>query len=130
MFEAYRAALADVDGMIGVAMVLAVSVVLARDPVRAILRRVAIPPGLALAALVLGAALLMPGRQFSYDEAFTAAITTLPPDGIVLATAGDVHPPAFYLAVRAVRLVFGASESALRLWPAICAAIAAWNRRT
>jgi len=126
MFEAYRAALADVDGMIGVAMVLAVSVVLARDPVRAILRRVSIPPGLALAALALGAALLMPGRQFSYDEAFTAAITALPPDGIVLATAGDVHPPAFYLAVRAVRLVFGASESALRLWPAICAAIAAW----
>jgi hypothetical protein len=126
MLTSYQAALADIDGMIGIALLLAVALAVAYRPAVGILARLHIPPGLALAGVALAAALLGSStRPLSYDEAFTAAITALPPDRIVLATAGDVHPPAYYLAVRAARVVFGDSESALRLWSAVCAAVAA-----
>jgi len=36
-----------------------------------------------------------------YDEAFSAAVARLPVDRMIAATAGDVHPPGYYVALKA-----------------------------
>lgn len=54
-----------------------------------------------------------------YDEAFTAWLTRLPFERMITATAGDVHPPLFYLLEWLVARVPGATDTALRLLPAV-----------
>lgn len=50
-----------------------------------------------------------------YDEAFSAWLAQLPLRRILAATAGDVHPPGYYLLLGAVYRLLGGSEIALRL---------------
>ena len=50
-----------------------------------------------------------------YDEAFTALVAALPLDRLLAATAGDVHPPLWYLVEKFVVLAVGNNAIALRL---------------
>jgi uncharacterized membrane protein len=50
-----------------------------------------------------------------YDEAFTWAVARLPLDRLLAATAGDVHPPTWYLITHGAMALFGDAEWALRL---------------
>jgi len=50
-----------------------------------------------------------------YDEAFTWAVARLPIDRLLAATAGDVHPPTWYLITHWTMKIFGDAEWALRL---------------
>ena len=58
-----------------------------------------------------------------YDEAFSAWLAQLPPERILEATLGDVHPPAYYLLLWAVNDLLGHSEAVLRL-PSVLAGLA------
>lgn len=49
-----------------------------------------------------------------YDEAFTSLLAGLPVDRLLAATAGDVHPPLYYLLTSAMVRVFGNSVLTLR----------------
>lgn len=64
--------------------------------------------GIALRAYAIGQG------SFWVDEAYTARIAQLPALEIIKTTAGDVHPPLYYLLLRGWMLVFGDSEAALR----------------
>lgn len=55
-----------------------------------------------------------------YDEAFTAAISRLPLDRLLTATAGDVHPPLFYIIEHAFIAHLGDAEVVLRLPSFVC----------
>lgn len=50
-----------------------------------------------------------------YDESFTRLLAGLPLDRLILATAGDVHPPFYYLMVWAAAHLAGNSLLVLRL---------------
>lgn len=52
--------------------------------------------------------------SFWVDEAYSARISQLPPMEIISTTAADVHPPLYYLLLRAWMLVFGQGEAAIR----------------
>jgi uncharacterized membrane protein len=54
----------------------------------------------ALAAALRTALVLLP-EPFWYDEAFSALVAELPVDRLIVATAGDVHPPLYYLVLKA-----------------------------
>jgi hypothetical protein len=72
--------------------------------------------GLAI-ALVLGAALRVDRlglEELSTDEAFSWRMTTHASADIVARTATDVHPPLYYLALKAWTAVAGDSPAALR----------------
>lgn len=121
----YRAALADLDGMIALAAGLAaIGIVLWAYRSKWMIRPSA---GIAIfGGAVLAGLLTIGAAPLDYDESFTALITGLSPDRIVLATAGDVHPPLYYLLIALTRQVLGHSEIALRLPSLICAGLAAW----
>jgi uncharacterized membrane protein len=74
--------------------------------------------GLALRLIYLG------GPEFWYDEAFTVLLTRLPFDRMMLATAGDTHPPLYYLLMWVWSRIAGESEFAMRL-PSVLAGVAA-----
>jgi len=123
--ESYQAALADLDGMLGLAAGLAAIGIclwvyrrswLIKPPAGIVIFAVAVLAGL----VTIGAAPL------DYDESFTALITRLDPVRIVQATAGDVHPPLYYLLIAALRPILGDSEAALRFPSLIFAGLAAW----
>jgi uncharacterized membrane protein len=59
-----------------------------------------------------------------YDEAFTAWLAQLPLDRMMLAVAGDVHPPLWYLIEWATVRILGTSELALRAPAALASALA------
>jgi hypothetical protein len=59
-----------------------------------------------------------------YDEAFTWAVARLPLDRLMKATAGDVHPPTWYVITHWTMKILGDAEWALRL-PALLCGIAA-----
>jgi len=63
--------------------------------------------------IVLRIALL--NQPIWYDEAFTLMLAKLPLTQMIAATAGDVHPPLFYLTVWASVRLFGTAFWALRL---------------
>lgn len=50
-----------------------------------------------------------------YDESFTAWMVTLPILDMLRATAGDVHPPLWYIITKSTSTLLGSSEAALRL---------------
>jgi len=58
-----------------------------------------------------------------YDEVFSARVTALPLPRLLNATAGDVHPPGYYLFLKGWCLLFSNSELALRV-PSMLAGIA------
>lgn len=74
--------------------------------------------GSVLRAWQLGAA------PFWYDEIFTARVSYLPLVNMLAATAGDVHPPLFYLLEWAAQKIMGHSEFAMRLIPLACSVAA------
>jgi len=59
-----------------------------------------------------------------YDEAFTAWLARLPLDRMMLAIAGDVHPPLWYLVEWLTVRALGTSELALRAPAALASALA------
>jgi len=67
--------------------------------------------------LVAGLALRLVSMRGSlwYDESFTAWLVTLPTRQLLAATLADVHPPAFYLLLKAAVMALGDSEIVLRL---------------
>jgi mannosyltransferase len=78
---------------------------------------------LAMATLLRCAAL---SQMLWYDEAYTAMLAKLPLAQMVAATAGDVHPPTWYLIEIAFARLFGMSEASLRLPSAILGVLAVW----
>lgn len=76
-------------------------------------------------ALALGVRLINLGADsLWYDETFSAYMTGLDPVTIIRATAGDVHPPLWYLVEWATARLLGNSEFALRLPAALFGALA------
>ena len=73
--------------------------------------------GLVLRLLWLGAA------ELWYDECFTLLLTRLPISQMIQATAGDTHPPLYYVIMWGWVGLFGESEIALRL-PSVLAGVA------
>jgi len=67
--------------------------------------------------LILAFLIRLPGmfQSLWYDESFTAAISILPWDRLWQATAGDVHPPLWYVLEKLVILTLGNAEASLRL---------------
>lgn len=61
-----------------------------------------------------------------YDEAYTAMLAKMPLTQMVAATAGDVHPPTWYLIEIAFVRLFGMSEASLRLPSAILGVMTVW----
>ena len=71
-----------------------------------------------LAIVLIGAFLRvyqLSAQSIWLDEAFSVRISQLPVLQMVLATAGDVHPPFYYFLLHYWIMVFGTSESAVRL---------------
>lgn len=64
---------------------------------------------------------------FWYDEAFTSVIVQLPVAQLLTATAGDVHPPLYYLLLKLWGMVAGYTPFGLRQFSAICAVVALWQ---
>lgn len=62
-----------------------------------------------------------------YDEAFTAWLVNLPFGNMIQATAGDVHPPLWYVIEWAFVRVFGNSDWVLRLPALVLSAVVAWQ---
>src|SRR3990172_8957004 len=57
-----------------------------------------------------------------YDEAFSAHLAALPLPRLIAATAGDVHPPLWYIIEWLMVHTLGASEFSLRLPAALASA--------
>lgn len=82
-----------------------------------------ISPAVLIYLLALAPRLLGLGAEaFWYDEAFTATVTSLSPDKMLTALAGDVHPPLWYLIELAFGRSLGISEGVLRLPSALLGA--------
>ena len=75
---------------------------------------------LALRLFDLGAA------QFWYDESFTALLSRLPFAQMIQATAGDTHPPLYYLITWSLASTVGSSEVVLRLPSVIFSMLSLW----
>lgn len=52
---------------------------------------------LTVIGIALRLALVLQPEPFWYDEAFSYIVARLPIDRMLIATAGDVHPPAYYM---------------------------------
>jgi uncharacterized membrane protein len=57
-----------------------------------------------------------------YDEAVSAWLAMLPPERLLSATLGDVHPPGYYALLWAIGRLFGYAELVLRL-PSVIAGV-------
>jgi len=68
-----------------------------------------------LVALAVGVRLPVLWLPLWYDEAFTRWLVELPVPKLIAATAGDVHPPLFYLVAWASARIFGVNAFAIRL---------------
>src|SRR5512146_2707300 len=64
--------------------------------------------------------------QFWYDESFTLVLSRLPFVQMVQATAGDTHPPLYYLITWAVVHLLGSGEWALRFPSVIFSMVGLW----
>ena len=83
-----------------------------------------------LCALLLRLWLIWRPEQFWYDEAFSVLTARLPLGRLLASTAGDVHPPAYYVLLAGWGRVFGWSEIAARslsLVLAVCAMALFWR---
>lgn len=79
----------------------------------------------ALLFTILGLAVRLYGltdASLWYDELYSLVLASSPVQGLLAATAADVHPPLYYLLLKAWTMVFGSSELALRLPSAIIGA--------
>ncbi len=75
-----------------------------------------------LVIIALGAALRvykLDGDSLWLDEAYSIKFSHEAPAGIIEATARDVHPPLYYFALHYWMLVFGDSETMVRLLSAL-----------
>lgn len=82
-----------------------------------------------ISPIALGAVLRLIGlgsQDLWYDEAFTAWLAGLDWPDMLVATAGDVHPPLWYALSRLVALTLGRSEIALRLPAALLSILGLW----
>lgn len=71
-----------------------------------------------LSSLLLGSTIRLAGlghESFWYDEAFTSLLSSLPLDRAVVAMAGDVHPPAYYIMTWILSHTVGNNELIMRL---------------
>jgi len=59
-----------------------------------------------------------------YDEAFTRMVASLPTDRLLQATAGDVHPPFYYMLLGGVVALFGDSLFSIRMFSVVCSVLA------
>ena len=87
-------------------------------------------PDQALAALVFVVALAirlvtLGSESLWYDEAFTGLLVRANLWDMLAATAGDVHPPGYYLITRAICQILGSNEFGLRAGSALFSAGAA-----
>ena len=67
------------------------------------------------------------GPEFWYDEAFTALITRLPVSQMIVATAGDTHPPLYYLLVMPFSLLgkaMPADQEIILRYPSVLCSLA------
>jgi uncharacterized protein (DUF2141 family)/4-amino-4-deoxy-L-arabinose transferase-like glycosyltransferase len=75
-----------------------------------------------LTILTLGTLLMITGithESLWYDESYTAAAVTHSFGDIIRITAGDSHPPLYFLMLHAFQWLFGTSVLALRLFSVI-----------
>lgn len=124
MNSAMLAAYQDIDGMLGLAFMLACLLLALWAYYR---RRGLAPPfGLALflAALAVRLIGLANGESLWYDESFSARIIQAAPLTLIRATAGDVHPPLYYLLLQLTTAITGPGEFSLRLPSALLGALA------
>jgi uncharacterized membrane protein len=77
-----------------------------------------------LAAILLLAAVLrfykLDAQSLWYDEGNSARIAERSVQLIVEGAAGDIHPPLYYLLLKAWRAIFGSGEAGLRAFSAVC----------
>ncbi len=81
------------------------------------------------AILLIGAGLRLlhlGGPSLWYDECFSAWLAKLPLSQLLKATAGDVHPPLYYLILAGWCRIFGYSEVALRFPSVIFGVTSLW----
>jgi hypothetical protein len=64
---------------------------------------------------------------FWYDESFTALMVQLPVGQLLNATAGDVHPPFYYLLLSAWGQLFGFTPAGLRELSALFSILSLWQ---
>lgn len=79
--------------------------------------------------VVLGAVLRLVGLarlDLWYDEIFTAWLANLPTGAMLAATAGDVHPPGWYLLTAVFVQFLGSSEWVIRLPAALFGVANVW----
>lgn len=62
-------------------------------------------------------------RSIWFDESFTWRLIQFPISELISRTAADVHPPLYYILVKAWAVVFGSSILALRSFSVVCAAL-------
>jgi mannosyltransferase len=84
--------------------------------------------GIALLGIVLASAFLrvyhLTAEGVWLDEAYSVWISSLSVPQIVQAAAPDVHPPLYYFLLHYWIMVFGTSESAVRLLSVLCGVLA------
>lgn len=66
-------------------------------------------------------------EPYWYDESFTALIANLSPSNAIMAVAGDVHPPVWYLIEWLIARVVGTGELAMRFPAAIFGVLACYQ---
>lgn len=92
------------------------------------------PPGQAEAPWRLGLLLVLAlgtllrlyqldGQSLWYDEGVSAAMVGRSPGAIVAASAGDIHPPLYYLGLALWAAAFGNGEVALRSFSVVAGAL-------
>lgn len=95
--------------------------------IRAAIRLARRHPLACILLLAAGLRLIVIGTQSMwYDEIFTNIVSQLPMDRLLEATAGDVHPPTWYLIERAFIIVLGDGEFAMRLPAMLLGLLCVW----
>ena len=81
-----------------------------------------------LTAILLRLALLLQPEPLWYDETFSVLVARLPFDRLIAATAGDVHPPLYYLLLKAWFALWPSAPVELwaRAFSLVCSVAALW----
>ncbi|HEY5805808.1 MAG TPA: glycosyltransferase [Candidatus Saccharimonadales bacterium] len=88
------------------------------------LRHAGLAPFIAFFAVFGLAFWVGPFRSIWFDEAYSVALIRQPLDQLIYFTSVDVHPPLYYMALKAWAFIFGESELALRSLSMVCGALA------
>jgi uncharacterized membrane protein len=80
--------------------------------------------GVIVAAAVLLRVTALTSQNFWYDEIYSFDVSRLPLGQIIASAEGDMHPPLFYMLLKAWHALFGTSDAALRAL-SVCASAAA-----